>query len=64
MWHLSAVDLEMISHAECDEHLRSDLTVLDPRSFFCAGKEPEYRAKSVCNGDSGSGAVIRRDNKS
>ena len=62
-WHLSAVDLPMMGHAECDRHLFSDLSWEEPDSFFCAGKV-ERDAKSPCYGDSGSAAVIRRDNKS
>ena len=38
-WHLSAADLPMIGHAECDRHLFTDLSYEEPDSFFCAVKK-------------------------
>ena len=59
---LLVADLPMIGLTECDAHFLYDLRLEDPGSIFCAGKETIDQ--STCSGDSGSAAVIRRnDNK-
>lgn len=58
--HLMAVDLPMIGLRECSDNGR-DLTTDEPGSVFCAGDTELF--KGICYGDSGSAAVIRRDNR-
>ena len=58
--YLSAVDLLMITDDECGREFGLDLRKQVPGSFFCAGKNDQLDAKSVCYGDSGSSAVVRR----
>ena len=63
--YLSAIDLPIISDAECDGYLGGDLAAEEPGTFFCAGKDGDRKSKTPYYGDSGSGAVIRSsDNKS
>ena len=63
-WYLSAVNLPMINTSECGIHSSHDLTVVEPGTFFCAGKK-ERDAKSPCHGDTGAIAASNwKDNRS
>ena len=59
---LSAVDLDIVDYDECNRqygNLREDR-----RTYFCAGNLGRgFEMKSLCYGDSGSSAVVRRHNR-
>lgn len=53
-------DLDIVEYYDCNRQLNGKLLKY-PRIGFCAGNAGERR--TLCSGDSGSSAVIRRNNK-
>ena len=59
---LSATDLDIVDYDECNRQYLGRRKE-DRRTYFCAGNMGNgFEMKSLCFGDSGSSAVIKRDN--